>query len=138
MGWLSRLFGRSEKRDEQPPTFEEVEAQREAELAADYADTRKATLDDITAQLADDALTAPKVEKAEVPVDYHVAEAEADDLLVEAPLEDHYGMATGEAVDPKTADTHLKEAKATETDMDAYERVEVPVSDDDIDWQTNE
>ncbi len=136
MGWLRRLFRRPRQQREEPLSFEETEARAEEQLAADYAATRQETLDDVVSQLSDDTLTPPKEMKVEVPVDFHVEEASADDLLKETPMDDHYGMARGEAVDPETADEHLKEAKATESDMSAYQKVEVPVSDEDIDWLT--
>jgi hypothetical protein len=44
-------------------------------------------------------------------------------------------MAKGDDVDPLTADRHLAEAAASNSDLSGYEQVEVPVLDDDIEWQ---
>jgi hypothetical protein len=41
-------------------------------------------------------------------------------------------MATGDEVDLETADSHLASAPSTGEDMTAYEKVEVPVSDDEF------
>jgi hypothetical protein len=43
-------------------------------------------------------------------------------------------MAEGDAVDPLTADRHLAEAAASNSDLSGYEQVDVPVLDDDIEW----
>jgi len=117
MGWISRLFGRSGSVQEEPKTFEELEQEVQGQIADD------------------ETLAKPKVEQSEVPVDFHVEQAEADDLLVESPMEDHYTMAQGDAVDPVTADRHLAEAAASNSELSGYEQVDVPVLDDDIEWQ---
>ena len=71
-----------------------------------------------------------------MPVDFHVQEAEADDLLVDTPLVDHYSMNEGDEIDPSTADKHLVNASSTNDEMSGYEQVDVPVMDDDIEWET--
>jgi hypothetical protein len=132
MGWLSRLFGRGQAEPEKPATFEEIEEQTEQSLTERYSEQRDGALSDALEALDDDEETSSEEPAAEVPVEFHVEEAEADDLLNEEPLEDHYGMATGDEVDLKTADSHLASAPSTGEDMTAYEKVEVPVSDDEF------
>ncbi len=135
MGWISRLFGRSAPAQEEPKTFEELEQEVQGQIAEDYAQKNVDAQSDVLSELDDDTLAKPKVEQREVPVDFHVEQAEADDLLVESPMEDHYTMAKGDDVDPLTADRHLAEAAASNSDLSGYEQVEVPVLDDDIEWQ---
>jgi hypothetical protein len=135
MGWLSRLFGRSGSVQEEPKTFEELEQEVQGQIAEDYAQKNVDAQSDVLSELDDDTLTEPKVEQSKVPVDFHVEKAEADDLLVDSPMEDHYTMAEGDAVDPLTADRHLAEAAASNSDLSGYEQVDVPVWDDDIEWQ---
>jgi hypothetical protein len=136
MGWLKRLFGGSGPKAEREKTFAEREQEVEGQIAEDYAQKKVDTLSDVLSELDDDTLAEPAVEQAEVPVEFHVESAEADDLLVESPLEDHYGMNKGADVDPLTADSHLAEASAADSEMSAYEQVDVPVNDDDIEWET--
>ena len=135
MGWISRLLGRSATIDEEPKTFEELEQEVQGQIAEDYAQKNVDTQSDVLSELDDDTLAKPKAEKSEVPVDFHVEKAEADDLLVESPMEDHYAMNEGDAVDPLTADRHLAEAAASNSELSGYELVDVPVLDDDIEWQ---
>lgn len=138
MGWIGRLFGRSGPVHEEPKTFEELEQEVQGQIAEDYAQKNVDAKSDILSELDDETLAKPKVEKSEVPVDFHVEQAEADDLLVESPMEDHYGMNEGDDVDPLTADKHLAEAAASNSELSGYELVDVPVLDDDIEWQKSD
>ena len=138
MGWLRRLFGSRQAEPEQEPTFEEVEQQAEHSLSEQYSEQRDDALSDAMSALDDEEELSAEVSAEKVPVEFHVEEAEADDLLTEEPLEDHYGMATGDKVDPKTADSHLSSAASTGEDMTAYQQVEVPVSDDEFEVGSGE
>jgi len=138
MGWISRLFGRSASVEGVPKTSEELEQEVQGQIAQDYAQKNVDAQSDVLSELGDDTLVEPTVENSEVPVEFHVEKAEADDLLVESPLEDHYTMNEGDAVDPLTADRHLAEAAASNTELSGYELVDVPVLDDDIEWQKSD
>ncbi|MDP7312063.1 MAG: hypothetical protein QF831_01350 [Candidatus Thalassarchaeaceae archaeon] len=136
MGWFRRLFSRFSAPAEREMSFDEREEEVSSQLAEDYAKDKDETLSDVLSELDDDTLLKPNEETSEVPVDFHVEQAEADDLLVDAPLVDHYTMAKGDEVDPTTADQHLVEASSDDEEMSGYEQVDVPVMDDDIEWQT--
>ena len=45
-------------------------------------------------------------------------------------------MNEGDQIDPSTADKHLVNASSTNDEMSGYEQVDVPVMDDDIEWET--
>jgi hypothetical protein len=132
MSWFRRLFGRGQAEPERERTFEEVEEQAEQSLSEQYSEQRDDALSDALSALDDEEEQSAEVGPEKVPVEFHVEEAEADDLLIEEPLEDHYGMATGDAVDLQTADSHLASAASTGEDMSAYEQVDVPVLDDEF------
>jgi len=136
MGWFRRLFSRFSAPAEREMSFDEQEEEVSSQLAEDYAKDKDETLSDVLSELDDDTLQKPNEETSEVPVDFHVEQAEADDLLVDTPLVDHYTMAKGDEVDPTTADQHLVEASSDDEEMSGYEQVDVPVMDDDIEWQT--
>ena len=136
MSWFRRLFSRFSPPAEREMSFDEREEEVSSQLAEDYAEDKDETLSDVLSELDDDTLQKPKEETSEVPVDFHVEQAEADDLLVDTPLVDHYTMAKGDEVDPTTADQHLVEASSDDEEMSGYEQVDVPVMDDDIEWQT--
>ena len=138
MGWLSRLFGRGRAEPEREPTFDEVEGEAEKSLSERYSEQRDGALTEALDALDEDGNSMTPVEEAEVPVEFHVVEAEPEDLLTEEPMEDHYTMATGDDVDPKTADSHFTSASSVGDDMTSYEKVEVPVSDDDFEVISSE
>ncbi|MBT4059287.1 MAG: hypothetical protein HOE69_03160 [Euryarchaeota archaeon] len=121
---------------EEEKTFDELEEEVEGIIAEDYAQKKTDELSNVLDELGDDTLVELVAEKSEVPVEFHVGDATADDLLEDAPMVDHYGMAEGDAIDPSTADKHLAEASASNDEMGAYEQIDVPVMDDDIEWQT--
>ena len=136
MGWFRRLFSRFSAPAEREMSFDEQEEEVSSQLAEDYAKDKDETLSGVLSELDDDTLQKPTEETSEVPVDFHVEQAEADDLLVDTPLVDHYTMAKGDDVDPTTADQHLVEASSDDEEMSGYVQVDVPVMDDDIEWQT--
>tara|TARA_B100001750_G_C15503168_1_gene598588 strand:- start:2111 stop:2524 length:414 start_codon:yes stop_codon:yes gene_type:complete len=136
MSWFRRLFTRSSQPEEREKTFEEIEEAVSNQIAEDYAEKKDETLSDVLSELDDDTLQKPTIDSSEVPVDFHVQDAEADDLLVDTPLVDHYSMNEGDDIDPATADTHLVKASSANEEMSGYEQVSVPVMDDDIEWET--
>ena len=136
MSWFRRLFTRSSQPEEREKTFEEIEEAVSNQIAEDYAEKKDETLSDVLSELDDDTLQKPTIDSSEVPVDFHVQDAEADDLLVDTPLVDHYSMNEGDDIDPTTADTHLVKASSANEEMSGYEQVSVPVMDDDIEWET--
>ena len=136
MSWFRRLFSRSTQQSDRKKTFEEIEEEVSNQLAQDYEKKKDETLSDVFSELEDDTLQKLDEDPSEVPVDFHVKEAEADDLLVETPLVDHYSMDEGDDIDPSTADQHLVKASSTNDEMSGYEQVDVPVMDDDIEWET--
>ena len=131
MGWLSRMFGRKQREEPAPPTFEETEAAVSESLSERYSSNRDEALDAALGQLESEVEAAVEEETEPVPVEYHVEEAEIEDLLTEEAMDDHYSMAVGEEVDIATADDHLVSATSLAEDMAAYERVDVPVNEDD-------
>ena len=135
MGWLRRLLGRGATSEPLPKTFEEIEEEMEDQIAQDYAEKKSETIDSILDEFEDETMSANVPQIEDVPVAFHVDEAEADDLLEDTPMEDHYGMNVGDEVDLSTADSHLVEAADSNSDMEAYTRIEVPVMDDDIEWE---
>ncbi len=136
MSWFRRLFSRSEPQSDIEKTFDEIEEEVSTQIAEDYAKKKDETLTDVFSELDDDTLQKLDEQDSEVPVDFHVQEAEADDLLVDTPLVDHYSMNEGDEIDPSTADKHLVNASSTNDEMSGYEQVDVPVMDDDIEWET--
>ena len=136
MSWLRSLFSRFSAPAEKEMTFDEREKEVSNQLTEDYAKDKDETLSDVLSELDDDTLQKPNEEASEVPVDFHVEQADADDLLVDSPLVDHYSMAKGDEVDPTNADQHLVEASSVDEEMSGYEQIDVPVMDDDIEWQT--
>ncbi|HJL59167.1 MAG TPA: hypothetical protein QF802_06830 [Candidatus Thalassarchaeaceae archaeon] len=136
MSWFRRLFARSSAAEEREKTFEEQEEELSNQLAEDYAKDKDETISNVLSELDDETLQKPNEEISDVPVDFHVEQAEADDLLVDAPLVDHYGMNKGDEIDPNTADQHFVDARSVDDEMSGYEQVDVPVMDDDIQWET--
>ena len=136
MGLFSRLFSRSSQKSEVKKTFEELEAEASSKIEEDYAEKKRDTLSDVISELEDEELQKLDDEVSEVPVEFHVEDASADDLLQETPMVNHYSMAKGDEIDPNTADQHLVEAKSVDDEMSVYEQIEVPVMDDDIEWNS--
>tara|TARA_Y100001960_G_scaffold321751_1_gene397031 strand:+ start:427 stop:837 length:411 start_codon:yes stop_codon:yes gene_type:complete len=136
MGLFSRLFSRSRQKSEVKKTFEELEAEASSKIEEDYAEKKRDTLSDVISELEDEELQKLDDEVSEVPVEFHVEDASADDLLQETPMVNHYSMAKGDEIDPNTADQHLVEAKSVDDEMSGYEQIEVPVMDDDIEWNS--
>ena len=121
MSWFRRLFTRSSQPEEREKTFEEIEEAVSNQIAEDYAEKKDETLSDVLSELDDDTLQKPTIDSSEVPVDFHVQDAEPDDLLVDTPLVDHYSMNEGDDIDPTTADTHLVKASSANEEMSGYE-----------------
>jgi len=132
---LRRLFGgKSEETDESG--FDDTEQEAARQLTETYGEQRAEELRTAMEVLEASMLEAEEVEPKPSPVEFDAGDADADYVLTEDPLVDHYKMSMGEKVDLDSADEHLAEADVVSSDgsdMSAYEQVEVPVGSDEDD-----
>jgi len=138
---LRRLFGGKPEVSAET-SFDDTEQEAARQLTEIYGEQRDEELRTALEVLEASMLKAEEIEPEPSPVEFDAGEADADDLLTEDPLVDHYKMAMGDKVDLDSADEHLVEADMVSSDgsdMSAYEQVDVPVgSDDDVEPTTAE
>ena len=135
---LRRLFGGKPEVSAET-SFDDTEQEATRQLTEIYGEQRDEELRTALEVLEASMLEAEEIEPEPSPVEFDAGEADADDLLTEDPLVDHYKMAMGDKVDLDSADEHLVEADMVSSDgsdMSAYEQVDVPVGSDDDDEPT--
>ena len=135
---LRRLFGGKPEVSAET-SFDDTEQEATRQLTEIYGEQRDEELRTALEVLEASMLEAEDIEPEPSPVEFDAGEADADDLLTEDPLVDHYKMAMGDKVDLDSADEHLVEADMVSSDgsdMSAYEQVDVPVGSDDDDEPT--
>ena len=133
-----RLFGGKPEVSAET-SFDDTEQEATRQLTEIYGEQRDEELRTALEVLEASMLEAEEIEPEPSPVEFDAGEADADDLLTEDPLVDHYKMAMGDKVDLDSADEHLVEADMVSSDgsdMSAYEQVDVPVGSDDDDEPT--
>ncbi len=135
---LRRLFGGKPEVSAET-SFDDTEQEATRQLTEIYGEQRDEELRTALEVLEASMHEAEETEPKPSPVEFDAGEADADDLLTEDPLVDHYKMAMGDKVDLDSADEHLVEADMVSSDgsdMSAYEQVDVPVGSDDDDEPT--